>query len=64
MKTLLYVSLTIILLLVMVDPGMAQSAPPLPAFPDNPAPAPIDGGLGVLAAAGAAYAYRKLKKKD
>ncbi len=64
MKTLLYVSLTLILLLLMVEPGMAQSSPPLPAMPPAPDAAPIDGGLGILAAAGAAYAYRKLKKKD
>lgn len=35
-----------------------------PGLPSAPDQAPIDGGLGVLAAAGAAYAYRKLKKKD
>ena len=31
-------------------------------FPNDPAQAPI-GGLGLLAAAGAALAYKKLKKK-
>ena len=33
-----------------------------PGLPGNPNQAPIDGGLGLLAAAGGAYAYRKLKK--
>ncbi len=32
-----------------------------PGLPDNPAQAPIDGGLGLLAVAGGAYAYKKLR---
>jgi hypothetical protein len=32
-----------------------------PGLPSAPAQAPIDGGLGLLAAAGGAYAYKKLK---
>jgi hypothetical protein len=32
------------------------------SFPDDPAQAPI-GGLGLLAAGGAALAYKKLRKK-
>jgi len=35
-----------------------------PAFPTNPNQAPIDGGLGLLAAAGGAYAYKKLRKRN
>lgn len=38
----------------------AQGPPDLPL---NPNQAPIDGGLGLLAAAGGAYAYKKLKEK-
>ena len=34
-----------------------------PSLPSNPPQAPIDGGLGLLAAAGGAYAYKKLKGK-
>lgn len=34
-----------------------------PALPTTPPQAPIDGGLGLLAAAGGAYAYKKLKGK-
>lgn len=63
MKALLFISLTLFILLLMIEPGMAQSGPPLPAMPNAPAAAPIDGGLGLLAAAGAGYAYRKLRKK-
>ena len=35
-----------------------------PTLPSNPPQAPIDGGLGLLAAAGGAYAYKKLKGKQ
>ena len=41
----------------------AQGAPGLPMFPDDPAAAPIDGGLSLLAAAGGAYAIKKLRDK-
>ena len=34
-----------------------------PSLPSNPPQAPIDGGLGLLAAAGGVYAYKKLKDK-
>jgi hypothetical protein len=36
-------------------------AQPPPMLPSDPAQAPIDGGLSLLALAGSAYAYRKLK---
>ncbi|XWN38778.1 MAG: hypothetical protein ROO71_01980 [Balneola sp.] len=35
-----------------------------PGLPGDPAQAPIDGGLGLLAAAGGAYAYKKLRGKN
>jgi hypothetical protein len=41
----------------------AQGAPGLPGFPTAPDPAPIDGGLSLLAAAGGAYAIKKLRDK-
>jgi hypothetical protein len=63
MKTLMNIALGLFLMLVITQLAMAQGAPPLPMFPDAPAAAPIDGGLGLLAAAGAGYAYRKLKNK-
>ena len=49
-------SLTILLLLTVV----AQAQPGLPAPPSQ---APIDGGLTLLAAAGGAYAIKKLRDK-
>ncbi|MCH8496015.1 MAG: hypothetical protein LAT57_10360 [Balneolales bacterium] len=41
---------------------MAQSPPP-PALPGMPDQAPL-GGLGLLAAAGGAYAWKKLRNKE
>ena len=41
----------------------AQGLPGPPGFPGAPAAAPIDGGLGLLAAAGGVYAYKKLRNK-
>ncbi len=35
-----------------------------PGLPTPPSQAPIDGGLGLLAAAGGAYAYKKLKNRN
>ena len=35
-----------------------------PGLPGAPSQAPIDGGLGLLAAAGGAYALRKLREKN
>lgn len=37
------------------------ATPPPPTLPGMPDQAPIDGGLGLLAAAGGAYAFKKLK---
>jgi len=38
-----------------------QDAPTLPASPDQ---VPVDGGLALLAAAGAGYAVRKLNEDE
>lgn len=54
--------LLVLIIMAGVTVVYAQSGPPVPAFPGSPAPAPIDGGLAFLAAAGGAYAYRKLKR--
>jgi len=34
-----------------------------PGLPGDPPQAPIDGGLGLLAAAGGAYALKKLRER-
>lgn len=35
-----------------------------PGLPSAPSQAPIDGGLSLLAIAGGAYAYNRLKRKE
>lgn len=56
--------LTLILLLILIGDffAVAQSVPP-PMLPSGPSQTPIDGGLGLLAAAGGAYALKKLKDR-
>ena len=63
MKLLLTTFLTITILLILTSIAFAQGAPGLPGFPSEPSAAPIDGGLGLLAAAGGAYAWKKLRNK-
>jgi hypothetical protein len=57
---------TVCVLLVILTFGAADliAQPPPPTLPGMPDQAPIDGGLGLLAAGGAAYAWRKLRKKQ
>ena len=57
MKTRILFSLTAIVLFA-TEFVMAQ-----PGLPGAPSQAPIDGGLGLLAAAGGAYAIKKLRDK-
>ncbi|MEQ9090066.1 MAG: hypothetical protein RIE52_03200 [Balneola sp.] len=56
MKTLLLLLTSLIIILLTTAVVLAQ-----PGLPSDPAQAPIDGGLGLLAAAGGAYAWKKLK---
>lgn len=62
MKTTILLILTIICVLLLTT-AVVYAQPGLPSAPSQ---APVDGGLGLLAAAGGAYAVRKLhtKKKD
>jgi hypothetical protein len=52
-----------VLMLVALFVGVSEvvAQPPPPALPSMPNQAPIDGGLGLLAASGAAYAWKKLR---
>ena len=60
MKTTLIIFASLIIVLIATALVNAQ-----PGLPGDPAQAPIDGGLGLLAASGGAYAYKKLRgKKD
>lgn len=53
----------ILFMIVLSTLTEAQSLPGPPVFPSTPSEAPIDGGLGLLAAAGGAYAWKKLRDK-
>ncbi len=55
---LLLIALSVVLIL---SAAVAAQPPGLPSTPDQ---APIDGGLGLLAAAGGAYAWKKLRDKS
>lgn len=43
---------------------LALEAMGQPTLPTGPNQAPIDGGLSLVAAAGGAYAWKKLKNKN
>ncbi|MEQ9090738.1 MAG: hypothetical protein RIE52_06580 [Balneola sp.] len=58
-RTGLFCSVLLMNLLIFNESVLAQ-----PGLPGDPAQAPIDGGLGLLAAVGGAYAYKKLKRKN
>ncbi len=55
--------ITFILFLVvgLMIPELLTAQPPPPSLPSMPSQAPIDGGLSLLAAAGGAYAWKKLR---
>ena len=57
MRTRILFSITAFILLA-TELIMAQ-----PSLPATPTQAPIDGGLGLLAAAGGAYAFKKLRDR-
>ena len=60
--TLIFLTLLIVMAVMLGLPEwLAAQVPPPP--PDKPQQAPIDGGLGLLAAAGGAYAVKKLRDK-
>ncbi|MEQ9309337.1 MAG: hypothetical protein RLN90_07770 [Balneolaceae bacterium] len=58
MKYLLTALITLTFILIITAVALAQ-----PGLPSAPSQAPIDGGLGLLTAAGGAYAIKKLKDK-
>ncbi len=58
MKTTLTFILALTIVLILSALVVAQ-----PGLPGAPSQAPIDGGLGLLAAAGGAYAYKKLRDR-
>jgi len=58
MKYLTYFLLALLIAILTSDWLFAQ-----PSLPDAPDQAPIDGGLGILAAAGGAYALKKIRDR-
>ncbi|WP_020403889.1 PID-CTERM protein-sorting domain-containing protein [Gracilimonas tropica] len=59
MKTLITITLVIAFTILLTTILMAQP----PGLPATPSQAPIDGGLGLLAAAGGGYALKKLRDR-
>lgn len=59
--TIALIVLFVIAAAVLLWPELASAQPPPP--PGKPTQTPIDGGLGLLAAAGGAYAVKKLRDK-
>lgn len=53
---------TLILVLITL-PFLTASVFAQPGLPSAPSQAPIDGGLGLLAAASGVYAWKKLRGK-
>jgi len=53
--------IVIIAAAILILPDLASAQPPPP--PSKPTQTPIDGGLGLLAAAGGAYAVKKLRDR-
>ena len=51
----------VLITLALFIPELLCAQPP--TFPGPPPQAPIDGGLGILAVAGGAYALNKLRSK-
>jgi len=61
-KSLLFtICLFLMLAAILLAPELSQAQPPPP--PGKPQQTPIDGGLGLLAAAGGAYAIKKLRDR-
>ena len=58
---LILITLFLFLAAIIILPELASAQPPPP--PIKPEQNPIDGGLGLLAIAGGAYAFKKLRNK-
>lgn len=61
MRTSVIIISIIVSIVVLPEQSSAQLPPMLP---DDPEQAPVDGGLGILAAAGGAYALKKLRDRQ
>jgi len=62
MKNLIvFFAAVVVFTLLLMVPELVQAQPP--GLPDAPDQAPL-GGLGILAAAGGAYAWKKLRNRS
>jgi len=59
--SLFIAAILVVVLCLLILPYLSFSQPPPP--PSKPTQTPIDGGLGLLAAAGGTYAIKKLRDK-
>ena len=59
-KLLFLVIVLVYICVYLVIPDIITAQP---SFPDDPEQIPIDGGIALLAAAGAGYAIKNLKDK-
>ena len=59
--SLFITAILIVVPCLLILPDLSFSQPPPP--PSKPTQTPVDGGLGLLAAAGGAYAIKKLRDK-
>ncbi|MEO1022692.1 MAG: hypothetical protein AAFW89_09110 [Bacteroidota bacterium] len=64
MKTKQFLLLILCISVLMIFFGTLQTTAQPPALPADPSQAPIDGGLGLLAAAGGVYALKKLRDRS
>ncbi|WP_020403816.1 PID-CTERM protein-sorting domain-containing protein [Gracilimonas tropica] len=60
MKYSFIIIFTVLLAIALLIPEYLMAQPGLPQAPSQ---APIDGGLGILAAAGGMYAVKKLRSQ-
>lgn len=62
-----YISFSLFIVLILValllSPELLNARSSPPGFPNNPDQVPIDGGLGLLLAAGGTYGLNKLRKR-
>ncbi len=61
---ILIITLLATTLVLLVSSVLLAQPPGFPFGPSGPSQSPIDGGLVVLAAAGGAYAWKKLRAKE
>jgi hypothetical protein len=62
-KSILLFTFVFTVMLLAVVPELLAQTPPPPALPGMPDQAPL-GGISLLAAAGGAYAWLKLRNRD